>query len=155
MDRLPLLVYNGVTIGQSKTIGRFVAKKLGFFGSTDEEGALIDMITEHVRDIKQKYGDAKAGKQGDELAAAKAAFMATDLPTHFAKLEKCVGAGGYSVGGKISLADVTLQIFVQDFFDDKAGAAAAVEGCPNISAVVATVATAAAAWIASRPATAM
>eukprot|EP01034_Spumella_vulgaris_P001323 gene1323-1740_t len=61
-----------VTLGQSKTIERFVAKKLNLFGSNDNEGALIDMIAEHVRDIKQKYNDAKAGKKDAELEAAKA-----------------------------------------------------------------------------------
>ena len=61
MDRLPLLEVNGQQIGQSKSIEKYVAKQCGLFGSNDIEGALTDMITEHIRDIKQSYNDAKAG----------------------------------------------------------------------------------------------
>jgi len=63
MDRLPLLEVNGQQIGQSKSIEKYLAKSVGLFGSNDVEGALIDMITEHIRDIKQGYTDAKAGKE--------------------------------------------------------------------------------------------
>ena len=35
------------------------------------------------------------------------------------KLEKVVSTQGYAVGNKVSLADLTLRIFIKDFFDDK------------------------------------
>ena len=153
MDRLPLFVYDGVTIGQSKTIERFVAKKTGFMGTSDIDEALIDMITEHVRDIKQKYNDSKAGKSGEDLAAAKAAFIATELPVWAQKLEKCVSKEGYSVGSKLSLADIAIQQLFQDYFDDKVGAAASIESLPGLSAIVANVAAAANNWFSTRPST--
>lgn len=38
LDRAPILIVDGtVVIGQSRTIERFVAKRLGFFGTTDIE----------------------------------------------------------------------------------------------------------------------
>jgi hypothetical protein len=67
MDRAPVLLYTEAgtttTIGQSKAIERFVARKLGLYGSNEIESALIDIICEHIRDIKQKYSDVKTGKK--------------------------------------------------------------------------------------------
>lgn len=77
-----------VSIGQSKTIERFVARKFGLFGSTDIESAYIDMCMEHVRDIKLKYTDIRKGLSGEELEAAKLAFVTGELGTWLTKIEK-------------------------------------------------------------------
>lgn len=119
MDRLPILTYNGSKLGQSKTIERFLAKKFGLFGADEIEAAQIDAITEHVRDIKQKYNDAKAKKSGDEQNAAKAAFVSDELPKWLDKLQNSVGTNGFAVGSKLSLADLTLFHLLRDYFDDK------------------------------------
>eukprot|EP01033_Poteriospumella_lacustris_P011902 gene11902-8492_t len=154
MDRLPILTYNGAKIGQSKTIERFLAKKLGFFGSNDVEEALIDAVTEHVRDIKQKYNDAKAGKSGDEQAAAKAAFIANDLPKWLDKLEHSLEKSGFSVGSKLSLADFTLFHLLREFFDDKDAVVVLVAERPTLAAIVANVEPALKTWLETRPQTA-
>ncbi len=156
MDRLPILLYNGPEgeseIGQSKAIERFLAKKLGFYGSNELEGALIDMIMEHVRDIKQKYNDAKKGKKDAELSAAKVAFITTDLPAWFAKLEKTLsGSDGFAIGNKLSLADISIHHIVSDYMDDLEAVAAAAQNCPRIVSAVKKVATAGQEWFASRP----
>ena len=152
MDRAPTFTIDGVTFGQSKTIDRFIARKYGFMGATDIEGAQIDMLTEHCRDVRQKYADVRAGKKDDDLAAAKTAFVGTDLATWAAKIEKCVvGTDGFTVGDKLSLADITFYLLVKDHFDDKEGAAAAFACAPNTLAAVAKVEEAAAEWIAARP----
>jgi hypothetical protein len=155
MGRVPLLVYSGpdsnVTIGQSKAIERFVSKKLGLFGSNDNEAALIDMIGEHVRDIKQKYNDAKAGKKGEELDAARTKFIGEELAVWFGKLEKTLsGTNGFAVGDKISYADVVIHSLVKDYFDDLAGAAAAAATAPRVAASAESVSVAAAQWFATR-----
>eukprot|EP01041_Mallomonas_annulata_P006071 gene6071-12246_t len=151
MDRAPILIYNGTAIGQARTIERFVAKKMGFFGADDIEAAHVDMIAEHIRDIKQFYSQAKAGKKDDELAEAKAKFMSEKFPEWMAKLEKCLGSSGFAVGNKMSLADVVINELIQDFFDDKAGATAAISACPKIAASVRLVAEAAKDYFANRP----
>ena len=74
--RAPVVVIDGKdTIGQSKTIERYLARRLGVMGSSEIEAAQIDMITEHVRDIKDKYQKAKADKD------QKAEYFAKTLPT--------------------------------------------------------------------------
>jgi hypothetical protein len=109
------------------------------------------MIGEHVRDIKQKYNDSKAGKKGEELDAAKAKFMGEDLAVWFGKLEKTLsGTNGFAVGDKISYADVVIHNLVKDFFDDLAGASAAAATAPRVAASAETVSVAAAQWFATR-----
>ena len=90
-----------------------------FLGANDIEGAKIDALTEHIRDIKQKYQDVKLGKKDEELHTAKTNYLTNTLPSFMEKLEKVVGNDGYAVGSKISLADLTFRIFIRDFFDDK------------------------------------
>jgi glutathione S-transferase len=43
LDRLPILEVDGVAIGQSKAIERFVAAKVGLLGASPIEAAHIDM----------------------------------------------------------------------------------------------------------------
>jgi len=76
---------------------RFIARESGLMGSNSIEAALIDMVTEHVRDIKQAYNDAKAGKTGEEQKAAKIEFITNPekLPSWFAKLEKTLSGNGF------------------------------------------------------------
>ncbi len=158
LGRLPIFTYKGpegeVTFGQSKTIERFVAKKLGFMGSNDNEAALIDMVAEHVRDIKQKYSDAKSGKKDEDLTAAKAKFVSEDLPAWFGKLEKCLtGTEGYAIGNKLSLADISIHHIVKDYLDDLEGAAAATSACPRIQSAAEAVQVAGQEWFDTRPKT--
>ena len=122
-------------------------------GSTDVEAALIDMLTEHIRDIKQKYTDCKHSKSGEELECAKTSWIDKDLPPWMMKLEQCVGKSGFSVGSKISLADVSIYIFVNEFFDYIEGAKASISSCPGLKAISDNVSLAAQSCLNSRPVT--
>lgn len=130
MDRLPLLSYNGNTIGQSKSIERFVAKKLGFLGSSDVEAATIDMLCEHVVDIKKKYSDCKTGLKGDELEAAKVKWATEEMPVWMKKLELCASP----VGSTPTLFDIVIYACVYEFFDTKELAIASITECPKLKA---------------------
>jgi len=133
LGRAPILVVDGVyNISQSKTIERYLARKLGLFGATEEEGAAIDAITEHVRDIKDKYQKAKVTDEG------KAKWFSSEMPEWMGKLEKAVGPSTSAalVGTSLSLADVTLYVFLNDFFTDKAASVAAIDKCPRLKASV-------------------
>ncbi|CAH1784062.1 unnamed protein product [Owenia fusiformis] len=48
---LPILEHGGVTIGQSVSIARYVAKELGLAGRTTLEQALTDGIIDSITDI--------------------------------------------------------------------------------------------------------
>lgn len=153
MDRLPILTYNGTKVGQSKTIERFLAKKFGLLGSNDVEAAQIDAITEHVRDIKQKYNDAKANKSGDELNAVRTAFVSDELPKWLDKLEFSLGTHGFAVGSKLSLADLTLFHLLRDFFEDKEAVNALVADRSTLLAIVRHAEEPLKHWLETRPVT--
>ena len=53
LNRAPvLLTPDGQTIGQSKAIERYLARRCGLMGRTPEDDAIIDCIAEHCRDVK-------------------------------------------------------------------------------------------------------
>ena len=149
---MPILYIDGKpVVGQSKAIERFLAQRLGLYGANDIEGAQVDMIGEHVRDIKDAYAKAKAAGNADK-------FLAEDLPTWLQKLGKCVqqtGTPGYAVGNKISLAGLQIYNLVVDYFDNKDAAAAAAKTAPAVAAIVDNVASndKLKAWLAARPVT--
>lgn len=154
MCRLPILEVDGWEIGQSRAIERFLARRHGLMGSNDLEAAYIDCLSEHVRDIKQKYADARAGKKDEALAEAKANFLSNELPKWLEKLEKCLKGDGFAVGDKISLADINIHSLIADYFDDKEAALAACANCPKLLASTAKVQEAAGEWFETRPKTA-
>ena len=104
MGQVPILEANGVKVYQSKAITRYLAAKLGLNGASAEEAALIDAVCETVADMRAAVNDAKT----DE---AKAALLAEKLPAMVAALESNLGADGFAVGGKLSVADVMLYHF--------------------------------------------
>ena len=150
MGRAPILYVDGTAIAQSKTIERFVGRKLGFMGANDIEAAQVDAICEHVADIKKTYSDCKVGKKDEELAAAKAKWIGETFPEWCAKLEKCLGGNGFAIGSKLSLADLVIFSIVE-LVDDKAGAESALNANPKLAASLAATKAAAAGWIAKRP----
>ena len=55
MHSLPVLTFNGVRIGQSKAIERFVAARLGMAGADEVERSQIDCVCEHLRELNDAY----------------------------------------------------------------------------------------------------
>ena len=147
LGRAPVLVVNGKhAIGQSKSIERYLSKRLGLLGSSDIEAAHIDAFTEHVRDLKDQYSKAKASLGDEAKREALANFFETTMPQFCNKMEECVAQHGGTpvvqgplIGTKLSLADVTLFVLITEYFDNKMGAKAAIEGCPRLEASVAAV----------------
>ena len=154
MDRAPVLHVDGSTIGQSKSIERFVAKRCNLLGSSDTEAAQIDCITEHIRDIKDKYSKVKALPAAEKEEALKKWFD-SDLSEWLVKLEKSlpVTTEGFSVGSSVSYADVTIWSFLSDYFDNNVSGTYG--SCPNVTAIVASVSShpAVQKWLAERPVT--
>ena len=127
--QVPSLEVDGQVFGQSKTIERFVAKRVGMMGANAIEEAQIDCVCEHLRDCKDKYMKAKTNPE------TKAAYFATEMPEFMAKVEKtCVGP--WLCGSKCTLADAAAFVFVKEFFDDVESSTKAIAGCPKIAAAV-------------------
>jgi glutathione S-transferase len=134
MGRMPVMLVDGVPIGQIPVIKRIVAKRMGLYSDNEVEAAQIDMINEHLIDVKKEYNDTK--KLGEEAVAK---WFQAKLPEWMGKLEKCVGGKGFAVGSKVTWADVELFTFITAFFDNKEGAAASIQACPKIKNSVALI----------------
>ena len=138
MDKVPFLEVNGKTIAQSKAIERYVAHKYGFMGESLEEAALIDSYCEFLRDFKTAYHKEKRKPNREE--AMKKWFNET-LVEKLEGFEKILSNNGmfedgFSVGDKLSLADISIYSFLVEFFDNKEGVMAAYKNCPKLKAIV-------------------
>ena len=120
LGKVPFLTCNGTTISQSKAIERYLARRFGFFGSTEEEGAQIDAFCEHIRDIKTAYQKARSVVDPDEKKEAMHKFFTESLPETLQNVVKSLEVTKFVIGHKLSLADVTLYGLVE-FFDNKEG----------------------------------
>ena len=118
LGRAPLLLTDEGAIGQSKAMERYVASQAGLMGATPFEAARIDMVAEHVRDVRDTqmrkgFSRMARGKTDEEKAALSSEWYGTDLPSFLAKIEACVvdmaGKGAaHVVGGGVSYADVCI-----------------------------------------------
>ena len=139
LDRAPVLVVNGEhEIGQSKSIERYLAKRLGLLGRDDIEASRIDAMCEHIRDLKDQYNKAKATPGEQAKQEALSGFFDAGLPDFLRRMEACVlpTKGAPLVGKALSLADVSLFVLLTEYFDNKQGVHAAMAGCPRLQGAV-------------------
>jgi glutathione S-transferase len=141
-----------VTIGQSKAIERYVAKRLGFYGTSIEEEAHIDAICEHIRDIKDMYLAFKSSlKRFEESQSSRVMFLSRHLPLWLLKLEKVVAADGFCVGSRLSIADLNLFVFLTEYFDHVDIALESIKNSPKIQAILHSVLLRVQPWLEDRP----
>eukprot|EP00930_Biecheleria_cincta_P048690 TRINITY_DN3396_c0_g1_i5.p1 TRINITY_DN3396_c0_g1~~TRINITY_DN3396_c0_g1_i5.p1 ORF type:complete len:229 (-),score=67.12 TRINITY_DN3396_c0_g1_i5:273-959(-) len=157
LGKVPILEVDGIKVGQSKAIERYVSKQLGLMGSNDIEAFQIDSLALHIADVKDAYKAAKEAGKDDKEAAMKKWFEET-LPEWLAKVEKSLPSapGPWLVGNSISYADVVYYYFLRDpkgFFDDTEAAAKALATCSRLSAACEATFKheGVAAWVSKRP----
>eukprot|EP00568_Trieres_chinensis_P003974 CAMPEP_0183292692 /NCGR_PEP_ID=MMETSP0160_2-20130417/1657_1 /TAXON_ID=2839 ORGANISM="Odontella Sinensis, Strain Grunow 1884" /NCGR_SAMPLE_ID=MMETSP0160_2 /ASSEMBLY_ACC=CAM_ASM_000250 /LENGTH=251 /DNA_ID=CAMNT_0025453685 /DNA_START=66 /DNA_END=821 /DNA_ORIENTATION=- len=149
LGKAPLLITaDGVEIGQSHAIERYLARELGFMGSTPVEEALVDCVAEHCRDVRDAqfrkgFSAFLRDKTDEEKAALRAEWFDTDLPAVLGKIDEAIretGTGGFAVGNKRSLADVAIWSMLKDCYPPYAeDTAKSAEGCAALKAVVESV----------------
>ena len=137
LNKLPYLEIDGQIIPQSKTIERFIAKKYNMFGDNDLDSARIDGICEYVRDFKDGYQSVRKLKDEEKEKGMEKWFSET-LPEKLELLENilCKEHELFSVGTRLSLADIILFSFITQFFDNKEGAMNATKNCPKLKKII-------------------
>ena len=166
LNRAPVLVTpDGRTIGQSKSIERYLARRFGLMGSSPEDEATIDCIAEHCRDVKdaaQRKGFSRFArdKTDEEKAAARAEWFERDLPDWLRRIETVVmvtsSAPGYAVGSSPSYADVIIWAMLRDCaVDDFEETTKAAASCELLNAIADEIAANpnVKSWLDSRPET--
>jgi glutathione S-transferase len=120
MNKLPFLEVDDQVIFQSKSIERYLANLFGFMGSTPLEAAFIDSICETIRDLKDGYPKVR-----DTNDNAFQTYFSETLPNLLLSINNIIKSRNndvdsvyYVIGNKLSLADVTLFLFLTDFFDN-------------------------------------
>ena len=154
LNKVPFLEVDGVTIPQSKTIERFLARRFNMMGVNDVENAQIDAICESVRDFKEMY--QKVRSKGEDIVSGMNEWFTVTLVERLSLLEnQLVGEDGFCVGNTMSLADVVLFTFVTEFFDNKEASYNATLATPKIRSVIDRVAKeeSVLGWLESRPKT--
>lgn len=114
MGKLPYLEVktpegNIVTISQSKSIERFIARRYGLTGSDEFEEARIDSICESVRDVTELCYKADSLYSDRE----KEEFYRSKFKEELDKLTKVITKNdpmglSYAVGSSISRADIAI-----------------------------------------------
>ena len=151
LGKVPFLRTGGKVICQSKAIERYLARRFGMMGATEEEAAQIDAFCEHIRDIKTTYQAPRKMKEGMQKTESLQKFFQETLPDHLKAIEESLDGSRYVVGDRISLADVTLFGLVE-FFDNKEGILEAMP--PRLAAQYQLIANnlKIKTWVAARPA---
>ena len=146
LNRAPVLVTpEGKTIGQSKAIERYLARRFGLMGKTPEEEGMIDCIAEHCRDVKdaaRQKGFSKftRNKSDEEKAEARKEWFDNDMPAMLMKIEEAVKetseADGYSFGASTTYGDVAIWALLRDCFPaDLEDTTKAAEKCVMLNAI--------------------
>ncbi|KAL7526122.1 hypothetical protein ACHAXR_002753 [Thalassiosira sp. AJA248-18] len=164
LNRAPVLVTpDGQTIGQSKAIERYLARRFGLLGQTPEDEAIIDCIAEHCRDVKdaaRQKGFSKftKNKTDEEKARDRLEWFEKDMPEMLGKIEEAVketsASPGYAFGNSATYADVVIWALLRDCFaadlDDTAKAA---EKCSALNSIADQIASnpGVSKWLSERP----
>ena len=124
LGRMPVIHTEHGSIGQSSAINFYIATENGLMGSSSFEAAQIISISEHIKEVRTAYTAlVPYGSEPSEEAlekwfygGAKDSIGTADgsqrsarfLNWWLGRIEVVVGSEGYTVGSKISLADILI-----------------------------------------------
>ena len=137
LNKVPFLEVDGVIIPQSKSIERFIGTKYNMMGDNDIQSARIDSICEYVRDFKDMYQSVRRLSKEEKENGMKKWFSET-LVERLESLDKILGNehDTFSVGTRLSLADIVLYSFITQFFDDKESITLAIINCSKLKNII-------------------
>ena len=134
LNKLPFLEVNNKVICQSKSIERYLAREFNLMGISNIESAMIDSLCESIRDFKDAY---QLVKKADNKEEAMIEWFNVTLKEKMEMLENLLGeTSGFSVGNKMSLADIVIYSFIKEFFDNKEGALNACKNCIKLQDIL-------------------
>lgn len=135
LNKAPFLEVDNVIIPQSKAIERYIATLGNMMGDSPIEYARIDSICECIRDFKDAYQKVR---RSEDRESAMTTWFTETLPERLALLNNILGKenDSFSVGDRLSLADVVIFCFITQFFDDKERALNATDSIINVKNIV-------------------
>jgi len=96
-------------IPQSRSIERYIAKKVKLYGDNDEEAALIDATIDQIQEIRSQAMNAKTEEEQTK-------FIDVELPGHLENFTRLLSRNkhGVIVGSRVSWADVALFTWIDN-----------------------------------------
>lgn len=114
----PVLRHEGLVIGQTSAILRYLGPLLALSGQTEADRVWVDQVQLTIQDIVVEAhnthhsvsSDFYYADQREEAMRAAQAFRTTRLPKYFDWLATCLerSGGPYFLGGVLSYADLSL-----------------------------------------------
>jgi len=107
--QLPMMTWDGLEMAQSHAIVRYVAKKVGLAGKTDEDFLQADMILEHTNDIWKDMPGLRFAAPDVKQAKAEE-FLKNTWPKFMDAAEKMLKmrGGEWYAGNQLTFADFAM-----------------------------------------------
>ncbi|KAK3610763.1 hypothetical protein CHS0354_028162 [Potamilus streckersoni] len=105
-NQVPMLDIDGCKLVQGGAILRYIARKYGFYGKTNEESTMIDLYFEGSRDFQNAFMPIGFSEKDVVLKSVKENTLPRYLPI-YEKVLSCSNSG-FVFGSSMSLADVGL-----------------------------------------------
>lgn len=122
LGKVPYLEVEGQIIFQSKAMERFLANRYNLLGENHLDAAYIDGICETILDLKDGYQKVRNVSPDTKNTAMKVYFKET-LPPLLEGLHTLLHSRqeneNFLVGNNLSLADIVVFLYFNDFYDDK------------------------------------
>ena len=111
----PFLEVDGVIIGQSNTISRYVGRLGGLYPEDPWQAALCDEMLDTVEDMWVKFGATMGIKDPDALKEAREKLVAEAFTHYLEKLgQRLKDAGGhYFADNRLTVADLQVMVIVR------------------------------------------
>ncbi|XP_795664.2 S-crystallin SL11 [Strongylocentrotus purpuratus] len=108
LGQVPILIIDGKTMPHGKAINRYLARNLGYYGKTDEQTNVIELVSESVDDIIQKIYPIYYDKDEEKKAKNMQEFKDTVSVPQFKYLISLFTQtkGPFFCGDEITLADL-------------------------------------------------
>jgi len=105
---MPLLEVDGVVIGQSRAIARFLGRQFGLSGKNNLESARCDMLVDQLFDLYVPLRGWHLEQDATKKAELLKEFYAGPVTVFLDALQKFLQPNGYFVGDGITWADLAL-----------------------------------------------
>ncbi|CAG7734753.1 unnamed protein product [Allacma fusca] len=111
---VPVLEFEGITLSQSATIGRFLAGRFNLLGSNDVEAAKIDEINDALRDFAESWRALHFAKEDEAKATALKNIQEVTTPKYLGRLNEMLedNGGAFFIGNGTSWADLLVFNFI-------------------------------------------
>lgn len=112
--QLPVLEIDGMCLSQSTAMLRYLARKGGFYGDTDEERVWIDMTAGAVADFAETVMQAPFQPDAAAVTRSLSAAVAKFGP-HFER--RLAATGGLVAGSRMSFADIVMAEALEHYLE--------------------------------------